>query len=247
MRNASGNLVEVRVREPWALHLLTADGTNAAVDEAETMNAPAEPGLVQLTPTGVAMLVERYVRFRVETKYASYFAALPGSFVTALMQFSPSAIPIVRAINTAPLVTPSGRVIDGVGLDRDTGLVHRIDPLLRACVPPNPPTEQDVRAAATYLFDEWLVDVALDPIGKSIAIMLAIFMRKPALPEAGILPKGGILRLYGRAKIHKSGAIYEDVWTRLIEAEKKSDPEKKGYAVLITIESAEDLSGQPLT
>jgi len=29
MRDASGNLVEVRVQEPWALHLLTADGTNA--------------------------------------------------------------------------------------------------------------------------------------------------------------------------------------------------------------------------
>ena len=28
MRDASGNLVEVRVREPWALHLLTSDGTN---------------------------------------------------------------------------------------------------------------------------------------------------------------------------------------------------------------------------
>ena len=71
-------------------------------------------------------------------------------------------------------------------------------------------------------------------------------MRKPALREAGILPKGGILRLYGRAKIHKSGAVYEEIWT-LIEAEKKDDPEKRGYAVLVTIERAEDLSGQPLT
>jgi hypothetical protein len=184
MRDASGNLVEVRVREPWALHLLTADGTNAAVEEAETMNAPAEPGLVLLTPTGVAMLVERYVRLRVETKYASYFGALPGAFVNALMEFSPSAIPVVRAINTAPLVTMSGRVIDGVGLDRDTGLVHRIDPLLRACVPPNPPTEQDIRAAVTYLFDEWLVDVALDWVGKSIAIMMAMtLIERVLLPE----------------------------------------------------------------
>jgi hypothetical protein len=54
-------------------------------------------------------------------------------------------------------------------------------------------------------------------------------------------------RLYGRAKIHKSGAVYEEIWNRLIEAEKKGDPEKKGYAVLVTIERAEDLSGQPLT
>ena len=76
---------------------------------------------------------------------------------------------------------------------------------------------------------------------------VTIFMRKPALREAGILPKGGILRLYGRAKIHKSGPVYEEIWNRLIEAEKKGDPEKKGYAVLVTIERAEDLSGQPLT
>ena len=76
---------------------------------------------------------------------------------------------------------------------------------------------------------------------------VTIFMRKPALREAGILPKGGILRLYGRAKIHKSGAVYEGVWNRLIEAEKKGDPDKKGYAVLIKIERAEDLAGQPVT
>jgi hypothetical protein len=55
---------------------------------------------------------------------------------------------------------------------------------------------------------------------------VTIFMRKPALRETGILPKGGILRLYGRAKIHKSGAVYEEIWNRLIEAEKKGDPER---------------------
>lgn len=76
---------------------------------------------------------------------------------------------------------------------------------------------------------------------------VTVFMRKPALRDAGILPKGGILRLYGRAKIHKSGSVYEEVWSRLIEAEKKGDPEKKGNAVLVAIERIEDLSGQPLT
>ena len=76
---------------------------------------------------------------------------------------------------------------------------------------------------------------------------VTIFMRKPALREAGILPKGGILRLYGRAKVHKSGPVYEEIWNRLIEAEKKGDPEKKGYGVLVSIDRAEDLSGEPLT
>jgi len=71
-----------------------------------------------------------------------------------------------------------------VGLDRDTGLVHRIDPLLRACVPSNPPTEQDVRDALIFLLDEWLVDVALDRVGKCIAIMLALtLIERALLPE----------------------------------------------------------------
>jgi hypothetical protein len=75
---------------------------------------------------------------------------------------------------------------------------------------------------------------------------VTIFMRKPALRDEGILPRGGILRLYGRAKIHKSGPVFDEVWNRLIDAEKQSDPDKKGWAVLISIERAEDLSGQPL-
>jgi hypothetical protein len=184
MRDASGNLVEVRVQEPWALHLLTADGTNAAIEEAETMKAPAEPGLAQLTATGVKLLVERYVCFVVEKKHVSYFGALPAPFVTALMEFSPSDIPVVRAINTAPLVAMSGKVIEGVGLDRGTGIVHRIDPLLRACLPTNPPTEQDVRDALIFLLDDWLVDVALDRVGKCIAIMLALtLIERALLPE----------------------------------------------------------------
>ena len=76
---------------------------------------------------------------------------------------------------------------------------------------------------------------------------VTIFMRNVALRESGVLPRGGILRLYGRAKVHKSGPVYDEVWRRLIEPEKKGDPEKKGFAVLIEIERAEDLSGAPLT
>lgn len=184
MRDASGNLVELRVREPWALHQLTSDGTNNAADDVEVMKAPAEPGLVQLTPVGVEMLAERYVRWIVVTEKKSYFAALPRPYIDALMQFSPSAIPVVRAINTAPLITMSGNVIDGVGLDRDTGLFHRIDPLLRACLPTDRPTEKAVRDAGIFLFDEWLIDVALDRVGKAIAIMLAMtLIERALLPE----------------------------------------------------------------
>jgi hypothetical protein len=75
---------------------------------------------------------------------------------------------------------------------------------------------------------------------------VTVFLRKPALRESGLLPKAGIARFYGTATIHRSGAAYEEVWRRLVQPEKERDPEKKGYAVLIKVERAEDLDGAPL-
>jgi hypothetical protein len=75
---------------------------------------------------------------------------------------------------------------------------------------------------------------------------VTVFLRKPQLREAGLLPKGGIARFYGTGEIHKSGPVYEEVWRRLVQPEKDRDPDKKGYAVLIRVERAEDLDGQPL-
>jgi hypothetical protein len=75
---------------------------------------------------------------------------------------------------------------------------------------------------------------------------VTIFIRNPSLREAGLLPLGGIARFYGTAQIYKSGPIYEEIWKRLVEPEKKSDPEKKGFGVLIKVERSEDLSGTPL-
>jgi uncharacterized protein len=75
---------------------------------------------------------------------------------------------------------------------------------------------------------------------------VTVFFRKPQLRESGLLPKGGIARFYGVAEIQKSGPAYEEVWRRLVQPEKDRDPDKKGFAVLIKIERAEDLGGQPL-
>lgn len=75
---------------------------------------------------------------------------------------------------------------------------------------------------------------------------VTVFLRKPQLREAGILPKGGIARFYGTASVHRSGKVYDEVWQRLIQPEKDRDPEKKGWAVLIKVERAEDLDGEPL-
>src|ERR671934_2783339 len=59
---------------------------------------------------------------------------------------------------------------------------------------------------------------------------VTVFFRKPPLREAGLLPKGGLARFYGTAKLYKSGAVYEEVWERLVQPEKERDPQKKGFA-----------------
>jgi hypothetical protein len=77
-------------------------------------------------------------------------------------------------------------------------------------------------------------------------IKMTVFFRKTQLRDAGILPKGGVARFYGTAKICRSGAEYEEIWRRLIPPEKERDPQKKGFGVLIRIERAEDLDGASL-
>ena len=75
---------------------------------------------------------------------------------------------------------------------------------------------------------------------------VTILLRNPALRESGLLPLGGVARLYGTAKIYKSGPVYEEVWNRTVQPEKDRDPDKKGFAVLVEIERVEDLAGQPI-
>jgi hypothetical protein len=75
---------------------------------------------------------------------------------------------------------------------------------------------------------------------------VTIFFRNQQLRQSGLLPMGGVARFYGVAELHRSGPIYERIWERLIEPEKNRDPEKKGYGVLIRVERAENLAGQPL-
>lgn len=75
---------------------------------------------------------------------------------------------------------------------------------------------------------------------------VTVFFRNPQLRADGTLPKGCIARLYGTAQVVKSGPVYEEVWRRLIQPEKDRDPDKKGFAVLIKVERAEELDGTPL-
>ncbi len=91
----------------------------------------------------------------------------------------------------------------------------------------------------------------VSPRGSTMATLangtkLTVFFRKPQLRESGVLPKGGIARFCGTAEIHRSGPVYEEIWRRLVQPEEDRDPDKRGYAVLIRVERAEDLEGKPL-
>lgn len=185
MRNALGAIVRVEEREPWtALHLLTSGSSNATKNY-ESIKAPAEPVIVELTLSGVELLIEERVCWTCRGRDGStYFGATPRPHIVTLMEYNSSSMPVVRAINTSPLVTALGDVIDGVGLDRRTGLFHRIDPIFSDCVPAGVPSDEEVRDALSYLLDEWFVDVALDRVGKCVAVILALtVLQRALLPE----------------------------------------------------------------
>ena len=64
----------------------------------------------------------------------------------------------------------------------------------------------------------------------------------------GLLPAGGIARFYGVAEIHaEDGDVREKVWNGMIEIERQRDPDKKGRAVLVRLDRAEQLNHKPLS
>jgi hypothetical protein len=71
---------------------------------------------------------------------------------------------------------------------------------------------------------------------------VTFFYSNFALRDQGM----AFVRLYGVARVHRAGPVYDQVWDRLIEPEKRQDPEKKGFAVLVDIERVEDLRGNPI-
>ena len=104
---------------------------------------------------------------------------------------------------------------------------------------------------STMVFDDEHLAVWERGVGSTAANLrdgskVTVFFRNVKLRDAGVLPRGGVARFYGTAKLHKSGPIYEEIWKRVVPGEKEHDPERKGFGVLIRIERAETLDGRPL-
>lgn len=76
---------------------------------------------------------------------------------------------------------------------------------------------------------------------------LTIFYRNMALRESGVLPRGGIARFYGTAKIVKDSPLREQIYNSMIKPEQERDAQMKGFGVIIKVERAEHIDGKPLT
>lgn len=56
-------------------------------------------------------------------------------------------------------------------------------------------------------------------------------------------PNGAVWRFYGRATVLTEGAERDRVYERTIPGEQEKDPDKKGAAVVITVDRITDLGG----
>jgi predicted pyridoxine 5'-phosphate oxidase superfamily flavin-nucleotide-binding protein len=58
--------------------------------------------------------------------------------------------------------------------------------------------------------------------------------------------KGLAWRFYGRATILESGEVRDQIMNRTVERELASDPERKGFGVLIEVDTVANGRGEPL-
>lgn len=73
---------------------------------------------------------------------------------------------------------------------------------------------------------------------------VVVYYRNPA--KADLLPRGAAVRFHGTATIHESGPLRDTVWERTVPAERERDPERKGVAVVVRVDTLEDLTGAPV-
>lgn len=186
MRDAEGVVATVAVCAPAMMHLLTGAGANGAEPAESRLPAPQQPLIARLTEAEVAELIERHIEYVVETPEGGVRPVhLAKPFVQHFWQRRDSALPIVQAVATMPLVLSDGSMLAGRGLDRDRGIVFRIaDELMTRLPHPRDCTPLTVGEAMRFLCDDWLVDVSADYSGKAVLVALALtVIERMALPE----------------------------------------------------------------
>jgi general stress protein 26 len=74
---------------------------------------------------------------------------------------------------------------------------------------------------------------------------VVVYYRNPARAAEIPFPGAG-LRFHGRARVVDDGELRDRVWNRTIAAEQARDPDRKGVAVLIDVDFAEEFSGKKI-
>jgi hypothetical protein len=183
MRNVEGVATAVHTRRMPLLHMLTAQSTNQDDTTETRLPPPEQPLLTLLSEADLAELIERHIDHVDDIGRSVHLAA---AFVHHFWQRkNDTALPVVSAIATMPIVLPDGAIISGIGLDRQRGVVFRIPAELLALLPEAEGcTPRAVAEAMRFMADEWLVDVATDYEGKCILIAAALtVLERLLLPE----------------------------------------------------------------
>ena len=174
MRNNEGVLTQCRMRTPVAMHAFGATMANGDDVEGEEtkLPPPKQHLLTVLSEPESAELIERHVDFIDGTGRSVHLAS---PFVRHYMQRNGGALPIAGAIATLPLVLADGGVLAEPGLNRERGIVFRLEPGIVAMMPsPEDCGNKEVGAAMHFLCEEWLIDVATTYAGKCILIAAAM-------------------------------------------------------------------------
>jgi hypothetical protein len=181
MRDIDGVITQIRVRRTPNMHTFTALGANEDNEELR-LPPPEQPLLTRLNEAHLAELVERYVDYIDDTGRSVHLGA---AFVRHFQTRDDNRLPLVVGIATLPIVLGDGTLLAGRGLDRDRGLIFRVQPeLLAILLNKEDCTPSAVAEAMQFLTDEWLCDVACDYAGKCILIAAALsIIQRSLLPD----------------------------------------------------------------
>lgn len=152
--------------------------TSDAVKDSE-LPPPEQWGLRRMTEVDLAQAIERKVHF-VEKDDRSVH--LPTQFVRHYLRQSISPLPMLVAGATLPVVLADGTLVAPEGIDRERGIWFEIPHEVREVIPrPEDCDAASVKAAMTFLCDDWLCDVASDATGKCTLIAAALTLIERSL------------------------------------------------------------------
>src|SRR5215813_3799075 len=141
--------------------------------------APEQWVLERMSEIEVAEMIEQYIDF---VDAGGYSVHLPMQFVRHYVKRNDGALPTVVTLATLPIVLADGVLLAPDGLDRDRGILFKIQPELREVLPWREDcSDEAVCRAMKFLCDDWLCDVATDYTGKCTLIAAALSMIERSL------------------------------------------------------------------